>query len=103
MKDHLHTLLIGLLVTIIVLSAGYWFLVPMNSKLMKSKSVHKEAAHNPLYYSRLFLKRMGIPTESKTQLTLPDLKTVVVLDSERYVLSHDKVRELWHWVEQGGI
>lgn len=103
MKDHLHTLLIGLLVTIIVLSASYWFFSTYELKAHEEQmGAQGEAAHNPLYYSRLFLKRMGIPTESKTQLTLPDLKTVVVLNSERYVLSHDKVRELWHWVEQGG-
>ncbi|WP_020559782.1 DUF4350 domain-containing protein [Thiofilum flexile] len=103
MKDHLHTLLISLLVAAVIAGAGYWFFTHYELKGYEEQiGAQGEAAHNNLYYSRLFLKRMGIATESKTQFTLPDTQTVLVLDSERYVLSQDKIQELWAWVEQGG-
>jgi hypothetical protein len=103
MKDRLHSILISLLIAAMLVGIGFWFfnhyeLKPHNEQI----GAQGEAARNSLYYSRLFLKRMGIPTESKTTLALPNTETVLVLDSERYVLSQNKINELWQWVAQGG-
>lgn len=65
-----------------------------------------EARSNPLYASRLFLKRMGIPTTSIESLqsltTLPDTNTVIIITSARHTLRHEQVADLLQWVHQGG-
>lgn len=66
MKDRLHSILISLLVAAMLVGIVFWFfnhyeLKPHDEQI----GAQGEAARNSLYYSRLFLKRMGIPTESK--------------------------------------
>lgn len=65
-----------------------------------------EAAKNPLYASRLFLKGMGIPATSLDSLqsltTLPDTDTVIVIDSARETLSIEQQTRLLDWVGNGG-
>ncbi|PID50674.1 MAG: hypothetical protein CR991_00205 [Proteobacteria bacterium] len=62
-----------------------------------------EARTNNLFAARLFLKRMGIPTERRDHLNqLPDTDTIIVLNTQRYNMGVSKTDELLHWVEQGG-
>lgn len=65
-----------------------------------------EARTNPLYANRLFLKRMGIPTETiqSTQAlkTLPSTNTVIYLDANRTSMSPQMVDDLLDWVKRGG-
>lgn len=103
MKEHFHSVLVGLLLATMVAGVGYWFFTHYELKPHEEQlGAQGEAARNSLFYARLFLKRMGIPTETKHTLTIPDTQTVIVLDSERYVLSQDKIQALLNWVEQGG-
>ncbi|PWQ98406.1 DUF4350 domain-containing protein [Leucothrix arctica] len=70
------------------------------------KPLTGEAKSNPLFASRLFLKRMGIPTQSLESLhslvELPSTNSVILLTASRYSLSEQRVDELLAWVEQGG-
>lgn len=70
------------------------------------KPLTGEAKSNPLFASRLFLKRMGIPTQSLESLQslggLPSTNSVVLMTASRYSLSDEKVDELLAWVERGG-
>lgn len=76
----------------------------------KEKVVHLghkgEARSNPLYATRLFLKRMGIPAETKTSIQglgkLPSTNTVLLLSTKRTTLSRAKTKELIEWVKSGG-
>ena len=65
-----------------------------------------EAAKNPLYASRLFLKGMGIPATSLDSLQslteLPDTNTVLVIESKRETLSEEQQSRLIDWVGNGG-
>ncbi|PWQ98178.1 DUF4350 domain-containing protein [Leucothrix pacifica] len=65
-----------------------------------------EARQNPLYASRLFLKGMGIPTETLESLqslsSLPDTDTVIVIDTSRYTQRQQQFDEIITWVESGG-
>ena len=65
-----------------------------------------EARTNPLYATRLFLKQMGIPSETKTSLqglsNFPDSDTILLLDTKRTTLSKKKIDQLIQWVESGG-
>jgi hypothetical protein len=64
-----------------------------------------EARSNPLYASRLFLKRMGIAAQRVElyQLDhLPNINTVIVIDTYRYKLSKSRIIQLLAWVKRGG-
>lgn len=65
-----------------------------------------EARDNPLYASRLFLKGMGIPTETLQSLQnltqLPDTDTVIVLNTSRYTQRKQQFDDIIRWVESGG-
>lgn len=65
-----------------------------------------EARTNPLYASRLFLKRMGIPTETKNSVQglngFPDTNTVLLITTKRTTLSPQRTNDLIDWVKSGG-
>jgi len=65
-----------------------------------------EARSNPLYAARLFLKQMGVPSETKNSLqglgSYPDTDIVLILDTRRSTLSKKKINQLVKWVESGG-
>jgi hypothetical protein len=65
-----------------------------------------EARKNPLYASRLFLKRMGIKTETKESVQglngFPNTDTVLLIDTNRSTLSNKRTLELIDWVKSGG-
>lgn len=90
----------------ILLSAAVvmWFLQTFELKEIEEHAgFHGEAKTNPLFAARLFLKRMGIPAERQDGLReLPDTDTVLLLDTQRYTLSAQKIDELLAWVDRGG-
>lgn len=65
-----------------------------------------EARTNPLYASQLFLRRMGIPTQTLGSLQnldpLPDTDTVILISSTRQTLRPGQISELLSWVSGGG-
>lgn len=82
-----------------------WFLQTFELKeIDEYTGFHGEARTNQLFAARLFLKRMGIPAERKDGLRdLPDdTDTVLVIDTERYTLSPQKIDALLDWVKRGG-
>lgn len=98
---------ISLLVLLLLGGSVYVFLQLYEKK---ERTIHTgflgEARTNPLYAGRLFLKRMGIPTETKTDIQgltgFPDTDTVLVINSRRTSFSPNKTRELLEWVKSGG-
>jgi len=76
----------------------------------KEKIIHTgykgEARKNPFYASRLFLKRMGIPTETKNSIqvlsSLPDTDTLILITTKRTTLSPQRTNKLIDWVKSGG-
>lgn len=93
------------LFSLLVLTAGvFWFL---NTFELKEVDEHigfrGEAKTNSLFAARLFLKRMGVPAERKdTLVNLPDTDTVLVINTQRYTLSEQKIGEILDWVKRGG-
>ncbi|PIE00756.1 MAG: hypothetical protein CSA79_02390 [Thiothrix nivea] len=81
-----------------------WFLNNFELQTLEEYTGYKgEARHNPLFAARLFSKRMGIPAERHDGLVnLPETDTVIVLNTERFSLSAEKVDELLDWVSRGG-
>jgi len=65
-----------------------------------------EAKTNPLYASQLFLRRMGIPTQTKDNVqdlgTLPNTDTVILISSSRQTLRSAQLSGLLGWVSNGG-
>ena len=65
-----------------------------------------EARTNPLYASKLFLRRMGIPTKTIESVqglsTLPSTDTVVLISSSRENLRATEISNLLNWVSNGG-
>ena len=96
--------LFGIFGTLLLVASVVWFTSSFEFKeLEEHVGFRGEAKTNSLYAARLFLKRMGIPAERQDLLsTLPDTNTVVVLDTQRYTLSQQKVDALLAWVEHGG-
>lgn len=93
------------LFTVLLMGAGvYWFLENYELREVETYSgLTGEARSNDLFATRLFLKRMGIPTERRDSLNkLPPTTTTIVLNTERYSLSRQSVERLLAWVEQGG-
>ncbi len=98
---------IAALITLLLAGAIFIFLQTYEKK---EKIIHTglfgEARKNPLYASRIFLKRMGIPTETKTSVQgftgYPSTDTVIVINSKRSTLSPYQTQELINWVKRGG-
>ncbi|MCK5813697.1 MAG: DUF4350 domain-containing protein [Cocleimonas sp.] len=65
-----------------------------------------KARKNPLYATRIFLNRMGIPASTKQSLqglaNLPDTTTVLIISSKRSTLSREAIKDLYTWVQAGG-
>ena len=65
-----------------------------------------EAKTNPLYASQLFLRRMGIPTQTKGSLqdlvALPGTDSVILISSSRQTLRTSQLSDLLGWVSNGG-
>ena len=101
------TFSILLLISILIGGGIYVFL---ETHERKEKTIHTglfgEARTNPLYASRLFLKRMGIPAETKSSIQgltgFPDTDTVLLIDSNRSNISPRRTNELIQWVKSGG-
>lgn len=96
--------IIGLIAILATAASIIWFL---NSFELKETEEHigfkGEAKTNTLYAARLFLKRMGIPSERKDSLSsLPDTDSVLIIDTERYTLSPQKISAILDWVKRGG-
>ncbi|QQZ27267.1 DUF4350 domain-containing protein [Thiothrix subterranea] len=100
----LQSILIGLFVALVTTAGVFWFLDAYEYKEVDEYTGFQgEARENPLFAARLFLKRMGIPSERHTSLqTLPDADTVLVIDTDRYTLSRQKSEALLAWVANGG-
>ncbi|QTR49818.1 DUF4350 domain-containing protein [Candidatus Thiothrix anitrata] len=62
-----------------------------------------EAKTNNLFAARLLLHSMGVPAQRQDRLsTLPDTDTVLIINTQRYTLSSQKIEALLAWVERGG-
>lgn len=88
-----------------LLAAGTaWFLNTFELETLDEFTGYKgEARNNSLFAARLFSKQMGIPAERHDGLaSFPDTDTVIVLNTERFSLSDNKITELLNWVDQGG-
>ena len=94
----------GLLAILVLVGATLSFLNTFELKETEEHVGFKgEAKTNNLYAARLFLKSMGIPAQRQERLsTLPDTDTVLIIDTQRYTLSTQKIEELLAWVERGG-
>ncbi|WML90760.1 DUF4350 domain-containing protein [Thiothrix lacustris] len=100
----LQHILISLFVALVMTIGAFWFLKNYEYKEVDEYiGLRGEAKSNPLFAARLFLERMGIPAERKDSLqTLPATDTVLLIDTERYTLSRQKIDEILAWVERGG-
>ena len=106
-NNRIAILLLVLLVSLIIGASVYNF---YKTHEYKEVEIHKgllnEARNNPYYASRLFLKRMGIPTIKKENLQtsreFPSSDTVMIITSKRTGLSTARTEELLEWVESGG-
>lgn len=101
------TILIVLLVSLIIGAGVYRFFTTHEYKEVETHSgLLNEARRNPYYASRLFLKRMGIPTIKKESLQtnwgFPNNDTVMIITTKRTGLSTARTEELLEWVESGG-
>jgi cytochrome bd-type quinol oxidase subunit 1 len=96
----------GVVLLTFALGLFYFFDTYELQEVKSLSSLKGEARENPLFATRLFLKRMGIPAENKDSLQgigkLPDDKTVLLIDTTRSTLSIEKTDELIDWVKQGG-
>ena len=102
---------LGIVITILLallLGGGIYVFLETHEK--KEKTIHTglfgEARKNPLYAGRVFLKRMGIPTETKTSVQgftgYPSSDTVMVINSKRTTVSAYQTQQLINWVQKGG-
>lgn len=101
------TLLIILLVALIIGAGVYNFYKTHEYKEVDIRTgLLNEARTNKYYASRLFLKRMGIPTIKKESLQtnwgFPNTDTVMIITTKRTGLSTARTEELFEWVESGG-
>ncbi|HPY40424.1 MAG TPA: DUF4350 domain-containing protein [Thiolinea sp.] len=99
-----QNIVIGLLAIVLFALGYFWFIQNYEIKEIDSYTGYRgEARTNDLFAARLFLKRMGIPASREDGLlTLPDTNTVIVLDTERYTMSPEKIQGLLAWVAKGG-
>ncbi len=102
---------LGIIITVLItllFAGGIYVFLETHEK--KEKTIHTglfgEARKNPLYAGRVFLKRMGIPTETKTSIQgftgYPSSDTVIVINSKRTTLSILQTQQLINWVKNGG-
>jgi len=107
MSNKLTVALLALLLFIIVGLGIYNFYQTYEYKEVTTHTGFRgEARKNPLYAARLFLKRMGIKTETKESVQglngFPDTNTVLLIDTNRSTLSEKRTLELIDWVKSGG-
>ncbi|HIO97162.1 MAG TPA: DUF4350 domain-containing protein [Leucothrix sp.] len=107
LSNRTATLLIVLLVALIIGAGVYNFYKTHEYKEVEIRTgLLNEARTNPFYASRLFLKRMGIPTIKKESLQtnwgFPNTDTVMIITTKRKGLSTARTEELLEWVESGG-
>jgi len=107
MSNRLTIALIIIVFSIIVGLGVYNFYQTHEYKEVVTHTGFKgEARKNPLYAARLFLKRMGIDTETKDSVQglngFPDTNTVLLIDTNRSTLSNKRTLELMNWVKSGG-
>jgi len=103
----LSSAIIALLVLLLIAYGAYDFYLKFE---YKEKTIHTgykgEARKNSYYASRLFLKRMGIPTETKNSIqdlsSLPDTNTLIIITTRRTTLSPQRTNDLIDWVKSGG-
>ncbi|MEZ5452342.1 MAG: DUF4350 domain-containing protein [Thiothrix sp.] len=101
----LQNILLSVFIVLATAAVVLWFLQTFELKEMDEQvGFRGEAKTNQLFAARLFLKHMGIPAERKDGLReLPtDTDTVLLIDTQRYTLSQQKIDELLAWVERGG-
>lgn len=101
---NMQRFIISLMAILAIAASVIWF---FNTFELKETEEHigfkGEAKTNTLYAARLFLKRMGIPAERKDSLTtLPDTDSVLIINTERYTLSPQKIADILDWVKRGG-
>lgn len=99
--------LIAILVLIIGAMGTYYWLTHYEYKEhTREASLKGEARKNPLYATRLFLKRMGIPASKEViyrdASNLPNHQTVVIIDHYRKNFSATRTDKLLDWVKAGG-
>ena len=102
---------LGITITVLIallFAGGIYVFLETHEK--KERTIHTglfgEARKNPLYAGRVFLKRMGIPTETKTSVQgftgYPGTDTVILINSKRTTLSAFQTQQLINWVQKGG-
>lgn len=101
---NVQRIIISLIAILTIVAGTIWFINTFELKETTEYIGFKgEAKTNTLYAARLFLKRMGIPAERKDSLTrLPDTDSVLLINTERYTLSPQKIDEILDWVQRGG-
>lgn len=108
----MNKLSVFLIVLLVSLAVGFGMYDFYRTHERKEITIHtgllNEARKNPFYASRLFLKRMGIPSEKKESLQslggigFPDTNNVIIITSSRSTLSTKRTEELLDWVKSGG-
>lgn len=100
-RQHLAITLVAILFAI---AFGVWFNATYEYRdVDEYVGFRGEARSNHLFAARLFLRRMGIPAERKDSLDeLPPTDGVLLLDTQRYTLSAQKLEEILAWVNNGG-
>lgn len=100
----LQPLLYAVFAVALVGGGTMWFLNNFKLQTLAEYTGYKgEARDNPLFAARLFSQGMGIPAARHDGLIhLPETDTVIVLNTERFSLSAEKIDELLDWVDRGG-
>lgn len=99
-----NQIIIALFSLLLVGVGTYWFLQNYEKReVSEYMGLKGEARTNNLFAARLFLKRMGIPAERHDVLAkLPSHRSTIILNTQRYTLSQQRIDQLLAWVEQGG-
>lgn len=107
MSNRLTVILVAFVMLAFVGYGVYQFFETHEYKAVTTHTGFKaEARRNPLYASRLFLKRMGIATKTKNSIQglngFPSTDTVLLIDTNRSTLSSQRTLDLIDWVKSGG-
>ncbi len=107
MSNRLTVIFVALVMLSVIAYGVYDFFQTHEYKEVVTHTGFKgEARRNPLYASRLFLKRMGISTKTKESIQglsgFPDTNTVLLIDTNRSTLSNKRTLDLIAWVKSGG-
>lgn len=105
-----NRLTVILVVFVLLAATGFGVYNFLQTHEYKTVTTHlgfkAEARRNPLYASRLFLKRMGIDTKTKNSIQdlngFPSTDTILLIDTNRSTLSNSRTLELIDWVKSGG-